>query len=55
VAKLPKTRSGKILRRTIRRIAEGDAYELPATLDDPTSLEAIERALGATSKPPAQA
>jgi len=50
VSKLPKTRSGKILRRTIRKIADGETYELPATLDDPTSLEAIEEALGARSK-----
>jgi propionyl-CoA synthetase len=50
VSKLPKTRSGKILRRTIRKIADGEAYELPGTLDDPTSLEAIEDALGTRSK-----
>ena len=50
VSKLPKTRSGKILRRTIRKIADGETYELPATLDDPTSLEAIEEALGTRAK-----
>jgi propionyl-CoA synthetase len=35
---LPKTRSGKILRGTMKRIADGAQYTLPATIDDPTVL-----------------
>ena len=40
--KLPKTRSGKILRGTIRKIANGQEYKMPATIDDPASIQAIE-------------
>lgn len=39
--KLPKTRSGKILRGTIRKIANQMPYNAPATIDDATSLTAI--------------
>lgn len=42
VNRLPKTRSGKILRKTIRSIADGESYTLPATIDDPGSLDEIE-------------
>ena len=35
VERLPKTRSGKILRGTMRRIADGEPYTIPATIDDP--------------------
>ena len=45
VAGLPKTRSGKILRGTMRRIADGEDYPLPATIDDPAVLGEIEGAL----------
>jgi propionyl-CoA synthetase len=45
VERLPKTRSGKILRGTMRRIADGDEYTVPATIDDPTILGEIEGAL----------
>jgi len=45
VAGLPKTRSGKILRGTMRKIAEGADYPMPATIDDPTILAEIDRAL----------
>ena len=45
VSRLPKTRSGKVLRRTMRTIADGDAYHLPATIDDPAVLEEIRVAL----------
>jgi propionyl-CoA synthetase len=41
VAGLPKTRSGKILRGTMRKIADGEAYLMPATIDDPTVLGEI--------------
>ena len=45
VARLPKTRSGKILRGTMRKIADGDPYTAPATIDDPAVLEEIDEAL----------
>ena len=45
VAGLPKTRSGKILRGTMRHIADGEAYPLPATIDDASILDEITRAL----------
>ncbi|HAS8248054.1 TPA: propionyl-CoA synthetase [Vibrio vulnificus] len=43
VERLPKTRSGKILRRTIRQIADGEQYAVPSTIDDPTSLNELIR------------
>ncbi len=46
VERLPKTRSGKILRRTMRSIADGEDYKLPATIDDPAILEEITASLG---------
>ena len=39
--KLPKTRSGKILRGTIRKIANGQEYPWPATIDDPSALDLV--------------
>jgi propionyl-CoA synthetase len=45
VERLPKTRSGKILRGTMRRIADGQDYKTPATIDDPAILEEITEAL----------
>jgi len=47
VARLPKTRSGKILRGTMKKIADGDAWNMPATIDDPAILEEITEALKA--------
>lgn len=41
VQRLPKTRSGKILRGTIKRIADGVAYQVPPTIDDPAILDEI--------------
>lgn len=41
VERLPKTRSGKILRRVIRQIADGEKYAVPSTIDDPAILEEI--------------
>lgn len=38
VSRLPKTRSGKILRKVMRRIADGEEYTVPSTIDDPDSL-----------------
>ncbi|MEK1897139.1 MAG: propionyl-CoA synthetase [Rhizobium sp.] len=45
VDRLPKTRSGKILRGTIQKIADGVPWKMPATIDDPTILEEIAEAL----------
>jgi propionyl-CoA synthetase len=45
VARLPKTRSGKILRGTIKKIADGEPWTMPATIDDPAVLEEIGEAL----------
>ena len=45
VGRLPKTRSGKILRGTMRAIADGQPYKVPATIDDPAALTEIEAAL----------
>jgi propionyl-CoA synthetase len=45
VARLPKTRSGKILRGTMRKIADGETYTMPSTIDDPAILGEIEEAL----------
>ena len=42
VNRLPKTRSGKVLRRTIKQVADGETYVTPSTIDDPTSLTEIE-------------
>ncbi len=47
VPRLPKTRSGKILRATMRKIADGETVTPPATIDDPAILEEIRAALGA--------
>lgn len=41
VQALPKTRSGKILRRTMRQIVAGDPWQMPATIEDPSVLEAL--------------
>jgi len=45
VGRLPKTRSGKILRGTIKKIADGDPWTMPATIEDPKVLEEIGDAL----------
>jgi propionyl-CoA synthetase len=45
VERLPKTRSGKILRATMRKIADGEEYKTPATIDDPAILGEIGSAL----------
>ena len=47
VKRLPKTRSGKILRGTMKKIADGESYRMPATIDDPAILDEIAVALGA--------
>ena len=45
VKRLPKTRSGKILRGTMQKIADDDAWKMPATIDDPAILDEITEAL----------
>ncbi len=45
VNRLPKTRSGKILRGTMRKIADGQPYTVPSTIDDPVTLQEIAEAL----------
>jgi propionyl-CoA synthetase len=41
VDRLPKTRSGKILRGTMVKIADGEDFKMPATIDDPAILDEI--------------
>jgi propionyl-CoA synthetase len=58
VARLPKTRSGKVLRATMRAIADAQDYNVPATIDDPRVLEEVAVALntlgyGGTTPPAA--
>ncbi|MFL5188142.1 MAG: hypothetical protein ACJ8CF_02885, partial [Microvirga sp.] len=58
VGRLPKTRSGKILRGTMKKIADGDTWAMPATIDDPMILDEIEEALkdrGLVTEPAAPA
>jgi propionyl-CoA synthetase len=45
VPALPKTRSGKVLRGTMQKIADGNDYKMPATIDDSSALTGIEMAL----------
>ena len=51
VKRLPKTRSGKILRATMRKIANNEAWEMPATIDDPSILDEIVIALKSLGYP----
>jgi propionyl-CoA synthetase len=51
VARLPKTRSGKILRGTMRAIADGREWRMPATIDEPIVLEEIAAALAVLGYP----
>nr|WP_296768243.1 propionyl-CoA synthetase [Rhodococcus sp. (in: high G+C Gram-positive bacteria)] len=45
VGALPKTRSGKILRKTMRQIVAGEEYGVPSTIEDPAVLDALEKLL----------
>ena len=45
IKRLPKTRSGKILRGTVRKIADNEPYKMPATIDDPAILSEIKEDL----------
>jgi propionyl-CoA synthetase len=51
VGKLPKTRSGKILRGTMRKIADGIQYAVPATIEDPVALEDMTKVLSRLGYP----
>jgi propionyl-CoA synthetase len=51
VDRLPKTRSGKILRAIMVKIADGEAYKMPATIDDPAILDEIAAALARIGYP----
>lgn len=51
VARLPKTRSGKILRGTMKAIADGRDFQVPATIDDPDALDEVARALQTVGYP----
>ena len=56
VTRLPKTRSGKILRGTMRQIADGEEWRMPATIDDAAALDEVGAALTALGypEPPAE-
>lgn len=45
VKRLPKTRSGKILRKTIRQMSDGEQFTIPSTIDDPQILDEISEAM----------
>jgi propionyl-CoA synthetase len=49
---LPKTRSGKILRATLAKMANGDAWITPATIENPSALDVAQRALETIGLPP---
>ena len=51
VNRLPKTRSGKILRGTMAKIADGEPWKMPATIDDPAILDEIAKALAGLGYP----
>ena len=51
---LPKTRSGKVLRGTMRAIADGEEWKMPATIDDPMILDEITETLKAIGLPRAE-
>jgi len=50
VQRLPKTRSGKILRRTLRNIVNKEKYDIPPTIDDPAALQEIEQIINNKAK-----
>ncbi|MDD3343939.1 MAG: propionyl-CoA synthetase, partial [Sulfurospirillaceae bacterium] len=51
VNKLPKTRSGKILRGTMRSMADGKEWSMPSTIEDESVLEEIQKAIGTLGYP----
>ena len=48
VEALPKTRSGKILRKTMRQMADGDEVTVPSTIEDAAALESLRARIGAS-------
>ena len=46
VVRLPKTRSGKILRQVMRKMVDGEPYSMPSTIDDPVILDELKTTLG---------
>jgi propionyl-CoA synthetase len=54
VKRLPKTRSGKILRGTVKKIADGVDYRIPPTIDDPVILDEITADLAVLGYPDSQ-
>jgi propionyl-CoA synthetase len=54
VKRLPKTRSGKILRGTMKKIADGETFRTPATIDDPAILDEIRQSLARIGYPKKQ-
>ena len=50
IKRLPKTRSGKILRGTMSKMVDGESYKLPATIDDPLILDEIKASLSENEK-----
>ncbi len=54
IKRLPKTRSGKVLRATMRKIADGEEYRVPATIDDPAILDEIATSLSGLGYPRSQ-
>lgn len=50
VKRLPKTRSGKILRRIMRQMAAGQSFQTPSTIDDPACLDELANQLGALNR-----
>ena len=51
VPRLPKTRSGKILRKTLRSMVDGEKYTVPSTIEDPAALSEIKALFGQYSRP----
>ena len=45
VTRLPKTRSGKILRKVIRKMIDGESYTVPSTIDDPAIIDELHQTL----------
>lgn len=50
VTRLPKTRSGKILRRTLRQLANGEEYNVPSTIDEPAVLDELAERLNGAAR-----
>jgi propionyl-CoA synthetase len=55
VTALPKTRSGKILRGTIRKMADGEEWRIPATIEDPAVLDDLGEVLASMGRAPSAA